>query len=286
MYKSVTVLSPPLIHVYIYSVSVDYQLCSCFKIAASAADCRIRVRNMICCYNTIKYTGLLSNLLYMLLAIGVLVAAGLGLQMAQPNTPEHTYFVESLVLGATICTIVIFGCYGLVCDLLSVNLIFTCFVLIVLGAEYLQLHNYQPHNRYSGAWQQLELTLAWHGLDKQPELMQQYEQQQQCCGYNGANDYKSLHLPIPKSCYQHAAADDKLFTRGCQATLNRNQSHIQQRDKLFMWCIIGLETIALSGLLYKLRQRERRARQQVPPGVRREPRANHVGSRAQLLDNI
>lgn len=66
--ENVNVLSPPLIHVHIYklySVSVDYQLCSRFKIAASAADCRIRVRNMICCYNTIKYTGLLSNLLYM-----------------------------------------------------------------------------------------------------------------------------------------------------------------------------------------------------------------------------
>lgn len=50
-------------------------------------------------------------------------AAGLGLQMAEPNTPEHTYFVESIVLGATICMIVIFGCYGLVCDLLSVNII-------------------------------------------------------------------------------------------------------------------------------------------------------------------
>lgn len=43
--------------------------------------------------------------------------------MAEPNTPEHTYFVESIVLGATICMIVIFGCYGLVCDLLSVNII-------------------------------------------------------------------------------------------------------------------------------------------------------------------
>lgn len=58
-----------------------------------------------------------------MLAIGVMSAAGLGLQVAEPNTPEHTYFVESIVLGATICMIVIFGCYGLVCDLLSVNII-------------------------------------------------------------------------------------------------------------------------------------------------------------------
>ncbi|KAH8415945.1 hypothetical protein KR222_004735 [Zaprionus bogoriensis] len=238
---------------------------------------------MIGCYNTIKYTGLLSNLLYMLLAIGVMSAAGLGLQIAEPNTPEHTYFVESIVLGATICMIVIFGCYGLVCDLLSVNIIFTGFILIVLAVEYLQLHNYyQPHRCYSGAWQQLELSVAWHGLDRHPQLMQQYEQQQQCCGYHSAADYQSLQRPIPASCYQ---GDGKLLSpRGCQTTLNR--------DKLFMWCIIGLEifilvqSVALSLLLYKLRQRQRRARQQVPPGVRREPRANHVGSRTQLLEHV
>jgi len=49
--------------------------------------------------------------------------AGLGLQVAEPNTPEHTYFVKSLVLGGTICMIVMFGCYGIVCNLLCVNLI-------------------------------------------------------------------------------------------------------------------------------------------------------------------
>jgi len=49
--------------------------------------------------------------------------AGLGLQVAEPNTPEHTYFVKSLVLGGTICMIVMFGCYGMVCNLLCVNLI-------------------------------------------------------------------------------------------------------------------------------------------------------------------
>lgn len=75
------------------------------------------------CYNTIKYTGLLSNLLYMLLGIGVMSGAGLGLQMAEPNTPEHTYFVKSLVLGGSICMIVMFGCYGMVANLLCVNLI-------------------------------------------------------------------------------------------------------------------------------------------------------------------
>lgn len=47
-----------------------------------------------------------------------------------------------------------------------------------------------------------------------------------------------------------------------------------------------MQSLVLSVLLYKLRQRERRARQQVPPGVRREPRANHVGTRAPLLDNV
>ncbi|XP_034476377.1 protein late bloomer [Drosophila innubila] len=254
---------------------------------------------MIVYYNTIKYTGLLSNFLYMLLAIGVMSAAGLGLQIVEPNTPEHTYFVESLVLGATICMIVIFGCYGMVCNLLSVNIIFTCFILIVLAVEYLQVHNYQPHNRYKGAWQQLELSLAWQDLDKQPELMQKYEQQQHCCGYNNAEDYKNLNVSIPSSCYQQLLDADgssnlKLISRGCKATLNnsRSQSGIQHRDKLFMCCIVGLEifiliqTIALSLLLYKLRQRERQARQQVAPGVRREPRANHIGSRTQLLDNV
>ncbi|XP_034106362.1 protein late bloomer [Drosophila albomicans] len=252
---------------------------------------------MIVYYNTIKYTGLLSNFLYMLLAIGVMSAAGLGLQIVEPNTPEHTYFVESLVLGATICMIVIFGCYGMVCDLLSVNLIFTFFILIVLAVEYLQVHNYQPHTRYSDAWQQLELSLAWQNLDKQPELMQHLEQQQHCCGYNNAEDYKNLHLPLPSSCYQQSPQSDgstkvKLISHGCLATLSNTKRGILHRDKLFMWCIVGLEvfilvqTISLSLLLYKLRQRDRQARQQVPPGVRREPRANHVGSRAQLLDNV
>ncbi|KAH8299778.1 hypothetical protein KR044_005878 [Drosophila immigrans] len=292
---------------------------------------------MIVYYTTIKYTGLLSNFLYMvstkvtlkpfyfitinflqLLAIGVMSAAALGLQIVEPNTPEHTYFVESLVLGATICMIVIFGCYGMVCDLLSVNIIvsatksisvlclckcriyflqFTCFILIVLGVEYLQVHNYRPHSRYSGALQHLELSLAWQSLDQQPELMQRYEQQQHCCGFNNAEDYSNLHLPLPPSCYQLSLATDgsenvKRISRGCLATLSNTTSGIQHRDKLFMWCIVGLEvfilvqTISLSLLLYKLRQRERQARQQVPPGVRREPRANHVGSRAQLLDNV
>lgn len=107
----------------------------------------------------------------------------------------------------------------------------------MLAVEYLQLQNYQPHERYSGAWQQLELTLAWHGLQRHPQLMQEYEQQQQCCGYNNAEDYKTLQRPIPASCYQAAqpvqGEEVKLFPSGCQATLNR--------DKLFMWCIIGLE---------------------------------------------
>lgn len=58
-----------------------------------------------------------------LLGIGVMSGAGLGLQMAEPNTPEHTYFVKSLVLGGSICMIVMFGCYGMVANLLCVNLI-------------------------------------------------------------------------------------------------------------------------------------------------------------------
>ncbi|ALC41256.1 Tsp42Ep [Drosophila busckii] len=249
---------------------------------------------MIVCYNAIKYTGLLSNFLYMLLAVGVMSAAGLGLQMAQPNTPEHTYFEESLVLGGTICIIVIFGCYGLVCNLLSVNIIFTCFILILLGVEYLQVHNYQPHGRYSVAWQQLALARAWHELPTKPELMQQWEQQQGCCGYNGPDDYKQLQRPIPASCYQQQQPQQlnasQIFTQGCRHSQHESL-HIRRRDKLFMWCIVGLElfillqTIALSVLLFKLRQRRRQAYQQIPAGVRREPSWNHVGSRAQLLEN-
>ncbi|EDW74156.1 uncharacterized protein Dwil_GK21533 [Drosophila willistoni] len=259
---------------------------------------------MIGCYNTIKCTGLLSNLLYMLLAIGIISAADLGLEMAEPNTPEHTYFVESLVLGGTICIIVIFGCYGLVCNLLSVNIIFTLFILIILGVEYLQLHNYgySPLKRHSvSPWHQLEL--AWHGLSKQndSETMQLYESSHHCCGYNNADDYKNLHLLIPASCYRYQPYNDAndtvsdrqiIYPHGCLETLTNSQQYVQQRDKVFMWSIVGLEifilvqTIALSWLLYKLKQRQR-IRRQVPPGVRREPRANHIaGSRAQLLQNV
>ncbi|XP_030375258.1 protein late bloomer [Scaptodrosophila lebanonensis] len=243
-------------------------------------------------YNTIKYTGLLSNLLYMMLAIGIMSGAGLGLQMAEPNTPEHTYFIESIVLGASICIIVIFGCYGLVCNLLSVNIIFTCFILIVLGVEYIQVRSYQPHTRYSSALRQLDH--AWYRVGTQPQLMQQYEAQQHCCGYNNAADYQLLHMQIPASCYQplkqkSSGATTKLYTRGCLASLDSSQRYIQRRDKVFMWFIVGLElfiltqTIALSILLYKLRQQQRRSLHQVPPGVRREPRANHVNSRTPLL---
>ncbi|XP_020815355.1 protein late bloomer [Drosophila serrata] len=249
------------------------------------------------CYNTIKYSGLLSNLLYMLLGIGVMSGAGLGLQVAEPNTPEHTYFVKSLVLGGTICMIVMFGCYGMVCNLLCVNLLFTLFILMALAAEYLQLHHYHnPSLRSSGgAWEQLEL--AWHGLDKQPEQMHQYEATRHCCGYNSPDDYRRLHLLVPPSCYhQSSTANDtaqQIYPRGCLETLSNSQRYIQQRDKLYMWSIVGLEifillqTVALSVLLFRLRQRQRLARRQVPPGVRREPRSNHVtGSRAQLLNEV
>ncbi|XP_017050153.1 protein late bloomer [Drosophila ficusphila] len=245
------------------------------------------------CYNTLKYTGLLSNLLYMLLGIAVMSGAGLGLQVAEPNTPEHTYFVKSLVLGGTICMIVMFGCYGMVCNLLCVNLIFTLFILIALAAEYLQLHHYHSpvHRRPGGALQQLEL--AWHGLDRDPEVMHQYEASEHCCGYSGADDYRRLHLLVPPSCYQAAANDtaQQIYPIGCLETLSHSQRYIQQRDKLFMWAIVGLEifillqTAALSVLLFKLRQQQRLARRQVPPGVRREPRSNHVtASRTHLLN--
>lgn len=117
---------------------------------------------------------------------------------------------------------------------------FTCFILIVLGLEYLQLYNYQPHSRYRSTTQQLELTVAWHDLEKQPQSMQQYEQQHHCCGYNNASDYKAMHLSIPKSCYQ-LGSDEQLFTRGCLTTLKHSHSRIEQSDKLFIWCIIGLE---------------------------------------------
>ncbi|SPP73087.1 protein late bloomer [Drosophila guanche] len=244
------------------------------------------------CYNTIKLSGLLANLLYMLLGIGVMCGAGLGLQAAEPNTPEHTYFVKSLVLGGTICMIVMFGCYGLICNLLCVNLIFTLFILICLGAEYLQLHHYHStsHKTQGSAWQQLEL--AWHGLDSQPELMHQYEATQHCCGHDNSTDYRQLHLLLPASCYQaNDTYQQQVFPRGCLETLSHSQRYIEHRDKLFMWSIVGLEiiillqTAAFSVLLYRLRQQRRLARRQVPPGVRREPRSNHVraGSRAQLL---
>ncbi|XP_017149736.1 protein late bloomer [Drosophila miranda] len=248
------------------------------------------------CYNTIKLSGLLANLLYMLLGIGVMCGAGLGLHAAEPNTPEHTYFVKSLVLGGTICMIVMFGCYGLICNLLCVNLIFTLFILICMGAEYLQLHHYNnpSHIATDSAWHQLEL--AWHGLDSRPELMHQYEATQHCCGYNNSDDYRQLHLLVPASCYQATSNDfyqqKHVYPRGCLETLSNSQRYIQHRDKLFMWSIVGLEifillqTTALSVVLFKLRERQRLARRQVPPGVRREPRSNHVtGSRAHLLND-
>lgn len=62
--------------------------------------------------------------------------AGLGLQAAEPNTPEHTYFVKSLVLGGTICMIVMFGCYGMVSNLLCVNLIVSSDGRSEIGSAY------------------------------------------------------------------------------------------------------------------------------------------------------
>jgi len=117
------------------------------------------------------------------------------------------------------------------------------FILIALAAEYLQLHHYHSPSLRSpgGAWQQLEL--AWHGLDRDPELMHQYEASQHCCGYNGADDYKRLHLLVPASCYQAAVNDtaQQIYPSGCLETLNRSQRYIQHRDKLYMWAIVGLE---------------------------------------------
>ncbi|KAH8331599.1 hypothetical protein KR074_007732 [Drosophila pseudoananassae] len=243
------------------------------------------------CYNTIKYTGLMSNLLYMLLGIGVMSGAGLGLQAAEPNTPEHTYFVKSLVLGGTICMIVMFGCYGMVSNLLCVNLLFTLFILLALAAEYLQMlhyHNPALKNPGGGAWQQLEL--AWHGLDRPQEATQE------CCDQDGAAaDYRRLHLLVPESCYQATANDtaEQTYPHDCLQKLDKSRRYIHQRDKLYMWAIVGLEVIilmqtaVLSVLLFRTRQRQRLARRQVPPGVRREPRSNHVtGSRAQLLHDV
>ncbi|KAH8372639.1 hypothetical protein KR009_001893 [Drosophila setifemur] len=266
------------------------------------------------CYNTIKYTGLLFNLLYLLLGIGVMSGAGLGLQVAEPNTPEHTYFVKSLVLGGTICMVVMFGCYGIVSNLWCVNMIvssrawpgnntikilpypqFTLFILLALVTEYLQLHHFHSLaiNTSNGAWQQVELT--WNGLDRKTELIHDYKATTHCCGYSGADDYKRLHLLVPPSCYQGNVNDTgkQMYPHGCLQVLNNSKIYIQQRDKLYMWAIIGLElfilmqTVALSVMLFKLRQRQRLALRQVPPGDHREPRCNHVtGSRAQLLNNI
>lgn len=144
--------------------------------------------------------------------------------------------------------------------------------------------------------------------------MHQYEASRHCCGYNSPDDYRRLHLLVPPSCYHQSTANDtaqqQIYPRGCLETLSHSQRYIQQRDKLYMWSIVGLEvgnlhslditndlhllqifillqTVALSVLLFRLRQRQRLARRQVPPGVRREPRSNHVtGSRAQLLNDV
>jgi len=120
---------------------------------------------------------------------------------------------------------------------------FTMFILIALAMEYLQLHHYHTPSlkSSSGAWQQLEL--AWHGLDRNPELMHQYEASRHCCGYNGADDYKRLHLLVPASCYQATANDtaQQIYPSGCLETLNHSQRYIQHRDKLYMWAIVGLE---------------------------------------------
>lgn len=116
---------------------------------------------------------------------------------------------------------------------------FTLFILLALAAEYLQLHHYHNptlKNPGGGAWQQLEL--AWHGLERPEEVTQD------CCDQgDAAADYKRLHLLVPESCYQATANDtaEKTYPHDCLQMLDKSRRYIHQRDKLYMWAIVGLE---------------------------------------------
>lgn len=58
-----------------------------------------------------------------LLGICIVCLNIVGLEFAIPNTDEHTYCIVGIILGSFVCMATLFGCYGVICESLGVNVI-------------------------------------------------------------------------------------------------------------------------------------------------------------------
>ncbi|XP_054738691.1 protein late bloomer [Anastrepha obliqua] len=233
------------------------------------------------------------NFFSLILGVCIVCLNTFGLEYAIPNTDEHTYCIVGIILGSFVCMATLFGCYGVVCESLGVNVIYSFFMLMLLATQLLQMQTYKHQKFFTNALDLLED--AWDEVDVNPEAMGAVEINYHCCGLYNANDYKYRRMSIPSSCYryQNSTLETNLFSRGCVEAMETSYHKTMERENIFNWslliseCAVFLYSCVLSLLLFKRHRSPDRTRNAEDGYVAQQPvpPLNHVNSRTHLLSN-
>ncbi|XP_037954425.1 protein late bloomer-like [Teleopsis dalmanni] len=240
--------------------------------------------------STIKCLSFMFNILCLILGLGIISVGITGLEYARPSTDEHSYFIVAIILGSLLGMVTFFGCYGIVCEQIGVNLIYAFFMSMLFIMQILQMRAYRPVAFFQNSLENLQNS--WQMVESQPNYMETLESDYHCCALYNSHDYKYKGMATPKSCYYDASARENTepYTRGCLEALQAFYKSAAHRNYLFNVTLIIVEgivfvyAIVMSIMIYLKNRTEIRFMEQEIEALP-EPRLNHVTSRTHLLSN-
>ncbi|XP_053965109.1 23 kDa integral membrane protein [Anastrepha ludens] len=197
------------------------------------------------------------NTVLPLLGIGLIALSVYELNTSTPGTMQHISIVIQIFIGSFVVLTSFLGCFGLCRESLGLTwsyvscmlilLIFQIYLVAVAGVtDYVQ--NTTDH--FDTLWSNATINAA---------EIAQIEQQYECCGKLGPQDYPQR---VPKNCYLNfSGAENDLYTESCLRVLQEMARKSGSTGLAIKLTLFGFEVLALffSGLLgITIRNKRRR----------------------------
>ncbi|ALC41257.1 Tsp42Eo [Drosophila busckii] len=152
--------------------------------------------------------------------------------------------VEKLLqfaIAGTLILAAIIGCFGAFLGSIK-HLVF---LLLLICAHIWKLAHYNETKLLDAT--EVFVMSIWMKELVHPGAMQRLQHTYECCGNKGSNDYKSLSMKVPKSCFH---SKDGLiavypYVEGCMAAVKRAHLQLYRDERLVHAGLMGYEIVGI-----------------------------------------
>ncbi|XP_016958628.1 protein late bloomer [Drosophila biarmipes] len=194
----------------------------------------------------LQWTSVVFSTITLIVGILAALAGVYELDEYSEGSAEHLEkFVQLGMAGALILAGLI-GCLGAIIGSIKVMVVNLSLLLVLIAMHIWKVSHHNETKQLDAT--EVYVMDLWLKELVHPGAMKNLQQEYECCGNEGSEDYKSLNVEMPRSCYHTKDGIHALlpYGEGCMAAVKRAYLQVYRYEK---WAHIGLICYELVGIV-------------------------------------